>query len=546
MLPKTPPRRRIQGLTPGRRSPSTSTRERVRGMVREHEEEERPFDPEKRGSWRGSGRELVVNPNQFQKDLEELIVTRWGRTLDDPEQALSEAKRILAKGGRPADVMRELDELLDTHGVEYIPGMKEEIAYLNAGDTYEPTIMYSHDENKYFVSDWGTLVEEASSQAEEDAWDDWLEAEVRSELEAEFEARFEDDERSIDRAVTALEGIDSAALKGKFWHALGDVGGEYTHESDGSVFVSRKDKAVQELAHVIIKMMEAVPEQTSFGFNPRRRNSGTMGREDFIMRVRSELGNKHVTFSGGTLGSYGALYVNFINLPSDIVGRRGGAEAENNRMMFKVDGWGGSEPNLPPPSGKVRVEQMVSVFPREYRLRAKSGEPSSIARYLADFINRVAVEVPPNYTHSRAPNAPSRVPRVEVFTGKTIDARVTMGGIEYERTLDGQWETYGGGADGSPVRDLEFHAELDELVDRSRAANPAKERFEYGKHGLKEDPVGHHVAFEYRGSRLLGTVRAVKRDPVTGALRLVVRHFNGEPWPVSPVANLVEVVRPPG
>lgn len=403
MLPKTPPRRRIPGLSPGRRSPPSSTTERVRGMVREHEEEERPFDPEKRGSWRGSSRELVVNPNQFHKDLEDLIVKRWGRTFDDPEEKLAEAKRILKEGGRHWDVMRDLDALLDTHGVESIPGMKADISYLNTGDTYEPTIMYSADENKYFVSDWGTLVEEASSTAEEDAWDEWLEAEVRSKLEEEFEARFPDDERSIDRAVTALEELDSGALKGKFWHALNDAGGEYVHESDGSVSIHKQDKAIQELAGQIAKGLTAVPEQREFGFNPgRRRNAGPMGGLRFIGELRYQTGPVQGTISAVPPSNTDQLFVNFYNIPKRGEARDR-AELENNRMMFVVTGFGrGSD--VPPPSGKVRIEMSVSALPREYRLRAKTGTPEQIASYLATFLNKVSANVPPRYTHSRAPN----------------------------------------------------------------------------------------------------------------------------------------------
>jgi hypothetical protein len=36
--------------------------DRVRRLAREHHATERPFDPEKRGTWRGSSRDLVVNP----------------------------------------------------------------------------------------------------------------------------------------------------------------------------------------------------------------------------------------------------------------------------------------------------------------------------------------------------------------------------------------------------------------------------------------------------------------------------------------------------
>lgn len=42
--------------------PRESSLERVRRIARTHQTSERPFDPERRGSWQGSSRDLVVNP----------------------------------------------------------------------------------------------------------------------------------------------------------------------------------------------------------------------------------------------------------------------------------------------------------------------------------------------------------------------------------------------------------------------------------------------------------------------------------------------------
>ena len=50
-----------------------------------------------------------------------------------------------------------------------------------------------------------------------------------------------------------------------------------------------------------------------------------------------------------------------------------------------------------------------------------------------------------------------------------------------------------------------------------------------------------NVRMKHRGRELLGTVRHVRRDPV-GKLHLVVHHFNGEPWPMEPVASSVKIV----
>lgn len=100
------------------------------------------------------------------------------------------------------------------------------------------------------------------------------------------------------------------------------------------------------------------------------------------------------------------VFVNFFNLPSGVGGAGGGAEGENNRMMFVVSGfdgflYSGSSYAKPPANGKLRVELSVSAFPRAMNLRAKTAAPEKIAEYLAAHINRIAATVPPRFTHTR-------------------------------------------------------------------------------------------------------------------------------------------------
>jgi hypothetical protein len=91
-------------------------------------------------------------------------------------------------------------------------------------------------------------------------------------------------------------------------------------------------------------------------------------------------------------GGEPTLFVTFINLPSGRLGSGGGgAEAENNRMTF----------SLRFSDNAARVEMIVSALDRKYRLRSRAGTVPAIARYLADFLIKVASEVPPNFTHSR-------------------------------------------------------------------------------------------------------------------------------------------------
>lgn len=94
------------------------------------------------------------------------------------------------------------------------------------------------------------------------------------------------------------------------------------------------------------------------------------------------------------------VYVNFINLPEGVGKAGGGAEAENNRASFWVRGFGVH--GAPSATGKVKVEMANSVFRSKgiAPMRAKTASPSVIAKYLADYINKIVAEVPPHFTHT--------------------------------------------------------------------------------------------------------------------------------------------------
>lgn len=67
-------------------------------------------------------------------------------------------------------------------------------------------------------------------------------------------------------------------------------------------------------------------------------------------------------------------------------------------------------------------------------------------------------------------------------------------------------------------------------------------KLKIGRYGLLEDPVGLQVAMRYGARDLLGDVRGAYRSEVTGTTHLVVRHFNGEEWPIDPLAVIVDVL----
>ena len=326
-------------------------------MTKEHEEEERPFDPERRGSWRGSSRELVLNPDQFATDLRELVDAS---KLAEPDQAFEKAKEILDEGGNPNHVMDELNELLDMHGVEAFPpnAMHPKGLYLNSGDTYNATLVYSYDDDKYFVSTYGDLVEEEEPKVFEEAWDDWIRGEVESCVRRDIEHNIDLSEAEQDRLIALFDEFDDAELHRIFDESLRDVkNAEMVIESDGSVFVHRMKEVCSETADRVITKLGAMTT------NPRRRNGGELGGLGFIATLRDHTPTTGMLSTVPPYTRSGQLYVNFYNIPRAREGERDRAELENNRMMFTVTGFG-KGPNDPPPSGKVKVELTVSALPR--------------------------------------------------------------------------------------------------------------------------------------------------------------------------------------
>jgi hypothetical protein len=124
------------------------------------------------------------------------------------------------------------------------------------------------------------------------------------------------------------------------------------------------------------------------------------GSEEFIKAVESHLNlqGRQIRFDNESRlagNRYDSVFVNFYNLPTGHGRGGGGAEAENNRMSFVIEGFGKETPHSPPPIGKVKIEMRVSALPREYRLRGKTGTPAQVAKYLADFLNNVVKNVEP-------------------------------------------------------------------------------------------------------------------------------------------------------
>lgn len=69
-------------------------------------------------------------------------------------------------------------------------------------------------------------------------------------------------------------------------------------------------------------------------------------------------------------------------------------------------------------------------------------------------------------------------------------------------------------------------------------------KLKYTKFGLAQNPVGAQVKLDYQGRTLLGDVTGFYRNDTTSTTHLTVRHFNGEPWPIEPVAIAVDILEP--
>lgn len=67
-------------------------------------------------------------------------------------------------------------------------------------------------------------------------------------------------------------------------------------------------------------------------------------------------------------------------------------------------------------------------------------------------------------------------------------------------------------------------------------------KFTFGKFGIQENPIGTQVTLDYNGRTLLGDVKGCYRSEILGCTKLIVHHFNGNPWPINPSAAVVEVL----
>jgi hypothetical protein len=65
---------------------------------------------------------------------------------------------------------------------------------------------------------------------------------------------------------------------------------------------------------------------------------------------------------------------------------------------------------------------------------------------------------------------------------------------------------------------------------------------QFTKFGPKADYRGAHVTYTFKGRDLLGEIKDITRDPITGALLCDVRHMNGEEWPTKVILCLLDIL----
>lgn len=84
------------------------------------------------------------------------------------------------------------------------------------------------------------------------------------------------------------------------------------------------------------------------------------------------------------------IFLNFYNVPEDR-GHRG-ATAENNRMMIAASGF---NENPEQNTNRVRIELLVSAFPRDRRFRARWSKPETAIVSIQDFLNGIVQDFEP-------------------------------------------------------------------------------------------------------------------------------------------------------
>lgn len=209
-LPVAPPPLRHRVHSPSS-APRESSLDRVRRIAREHRATERPFEPERRGSWKGSSRDLVVNPSRARRG------DKHGRESDEEflvieEEGSSEPGFIFVN---PTDYPQHRGDL--SHVGDAM--RRSELFALQFG-------AYGWTKLLVWARSAETALEEASGWLADHAPGIFVDQEQLRELEKEYreENPDADDDDVMDGAYADLTYTESGYIPGWEW-TLDDVTG---------------------------------------------------------------------------------------------------------------------------------------------------------------------------------------------------------------------------------------------------------------------------------------------------------------------------------
>ena len=76
---------------------------------------------------------------------------------------IRQSMELFSHGKTDYSIMRTIDGILGTHGVEYIDGSGTNgtngMDYCNTGDTYDTTVLFDCKAQRFVIGSWGDIVE---------------------------------------------------------------------------------------------------------------------------------------------------------------------------------------------------------------------------------------------------------------------------------------------------------------------------------------------------------------------------------------------------
>jgi hypothetical protein len=150
--------------------------------------------------------------------------TQASTTLEELKAAMAEAKKAYENGERYYDkkhntynpasyvenILEHVSDLVGYHGVEaYDPNesnpTRPRFQYINSGDTYNLTVVYDREKNKFLYTDIGSIIEKYDNQAEASAKDEELTVILDKKGEGKKEVKVKTYEEAMDLAEEHID-----------------------------------------------------------------------------------------------------------------------------------------------------------------------------------------------------------------------------------------------------------------------------------------------------------------------------------------------------